>query len=52
MLIERADAAMYRAKRRGPGGFDFYADKQSLARRGAEDALLGQTGADAQTPDA
>jgi len=31
-LIERADAAMYRAKRRGPGGFDFYAQKLSMTR--------------------
>jgi diguanylate cyclase len=32
-LISRADAAMYRAKRRGPGGFEFYAQKLSMTRR-------------------
>jgi diguanylate cyclase (GGDEF)-like protein len=32
-LINRADAAMYRAKRRGPGRYEFYAEKQSLVRR-------------------
>ena len=32
-LIGRADAAMYRAKRRGPGGFEFYAQKLSMTRR-------------------
>jgi GGDEF domain-containing protein len=36
-LISRADAAMYRSKRRGPGGFEFYAQKAvddpALARR-------------------
>jgi diguanylate cyclase (GGDEF)-like protein len=32
-LISRADAAMYRSKRRGPGGFEFYAQKLSLTRR-------------------
>jgi diguanylate cyclase (GGDEF)-like protein len=32
-LIDRADAAMYRSKRRGPGGFDFYAQKLSMTRR-------------------
>ena len=32
-LISRADAAMYRSKRRGPGGFEFYAQKHSMTRR-------------------
>jgi len=32
-LISRADAAMYRSKRRGPGGFEFYAQKRSMTRR-------------------
>jgi diguanylate cyclase (GGDEF)-like protein len=32
-LISRADAAMYRSKRRGPGGFEFYAQKFSMTRR-------------------
>ncbi|HET7778561.1 MAG TPA: GGDEF domain-containing protein [Rudaea sp.] len=32
-LIDRADAAMYRSKRRGPGGFEFYAQKLSMIRR-------------------
>jgi diguanylate cyclase (GGDEF)-like protein len=32
-LISRADAAMYRSKRRGPGGFEFYAQKVSMTRR-------------------
>ncbi len=32
-LISRADAAMYRSKRRGPGGFEFYAQKLSMTRR-------------------
>ncbi len=32
-LITRADAAMYRSKRRGPGGFEFYAQKLSMSRR-------------------
>jgi len=32
-LISRADAAMYRSKRRGPGGFEFYAQKLSITRR-------------------
>ena len=32
-LITRADDAMYRAKRRHPGEFEFYADKLSLQRR-------------------
>jgi len=32
-LIGRADAAMYRSKRRGPGSYEFYAQKASLARR-------------------
>jgi len=32
-LISRADAAMYRAKRRGPGGYEFYAQKLSMTRR-------------------
>ena len=32
-LIDRADAAMYQSKRRGPGGFGFYAQKLSLIRR-------------------
>lgn len=35
-LINRADAAMYRAKRRGPGRYEFYAEKQSLIRRLSE----------------
>lgn len=34
-LISRADAAMYRSKRRGPGGYEFYAQKLSLTRRAA-----------------
>lgn len=32
-LISRADKAMYRSKRKGPGGFEFYAQKLSLTRR-------------------
>jgi len=32
-LVDRADAAMYRSKRRGPGGFEFYAQKLSMIRR-------------------
>jgi diguanylate cyclase (GGDEF)-like protein len=32
-LISRADAAMYRSKRRGPGGFEFYAQKRSMTHR-------------------
>jgi len=32
-LISRADAAMYRSKRRGPGGLEFYAQKHSMTRR-------------------
>lgn len=35
-LISRADAAMYRAKRAGPGRYEFYADKMSIARRRTE----------------
>jgi diguanylate cyclase (GGDEF)-like protein len=32
-LIDRADCAMYRSKRRGPGGFEFYAQKLSMTRQ-------------------
>ena len=32
-LISLADAAMYRSKRRGPGGFEFFAQKLSMVRR-------------------
>jgi diguanylate cyclase (GGDEF)-like protein len=32
-LIDRADSAMYRSKRRSPGAFEFYAQKRSLTRR-------------------
>ena len=32
-LISRADAAMYSSKRRGAGGFEFYAQKLSMIRR-------------------
>jgi len=39
-LISRADAAMYRSKRRGAGGFEFYAQKLSMTRR--SHAALGQ----------
>jgi len=39
-LIGRADAAMYRSKRRGPGGFEFYAQKHSMIRR--PHGVLGQ----------
>ena len=39
-LISRADAAMYRSKRRGPGGFEFYAQKLSITRR--SHGALGQ----------
>ena len=39
-LISRADAAMYRSKRRGAGGFEFYAQKLSMTRR--PHAALGQ----------
>ncbi|HET7062691.1 MAG TPA: GGDEF domain-containing protein [Rudaea sp.] len=39
-LISRADAAMYRSKRRGPGGLEFYAQKFSMTRR--SHAALGQ----------
>ena len=38
--ISRADAAMYRSKRRGAGGFEFYAQKLSMTRR--SHAALGQ----------
>jgi len=31
-LITRADAAMYRAKRSGPGRYEFYAEKLSMTR--------------------
>jgi diguanylate cyclase (GGDEF)-like protein len=37
-LINRADAAMYRSKRRGPGGHEFYAEKLSLQRRADDDS--------------
>ena len=39
-LISRADAAMYRSKRRGAGGFEFYAQKLSMTRR--PHAAVGQ----------
>jgi len=39
-LISRADAAMYRSKRRGPGGFEFYAQNLSITRR--SHGALGQ----------
>ena len=32
-LISRADAAMYRAKRAGPGRYEFYAEKMSVVRQ-------------------
>jgi len=35
-LISRADAAMYRAKRSGPGRYEFYADKMSISRHHPE----------------
>jgi len=38
VLIDRADAAMYRAKHRGPGRCEFYAAKRSLQARGDADA--------------
>ena len=38
-LISRADDAMYRAKRMGPGRHEFYAEKLSLTRRGGEAPL-------------
>lgn len=37
-LISRADAAMYRSKRRGPGGYEFYAQKLSMTRRASGQA--------------
>jgi diguanylate cyclase (GGDEF)-like protein len=39
-LISRADTAMYRSKRRGPGGLEFYAQKFSMTRR--SHGTLGQ----------
>jgi diguanylate cyclase (GGDEF)-like protein len=33
VLVDRADAAMYRSKRRGPGGFEFFAQKLSMRKR-------------------
>jgi len=35
VLIERADAAMYRAKHRGPGRFEFFAEKRSMQKPGS-----------------
>jgi diguanylate cyclase (GGDEF)-like protein len=33
VLVDRADAAMYRSKRRGPGGYEFFAQKLSLRKQ-------------------
>ena len=33
VLVDRADAAMYRSKRRAPGGYEFFAQKLSLRKQ-------------------
>jgi signal transduction histidine kinase len=44
-LIQRADAAMYRAKGRGAGGYEFFAES-----RGAENLLSAEVDAAANLP--
>ena len=41
-LIRHADAAMYRSKRRGPGGYEFYQDDGSTGPGGEEPTDLPQ----------
>lgn len=40
ILIDRADAAMYRSKRRGPGGFAFYAQGSANDRHPDPSAMI------------